>query len=585
MTYKRILRKVGQVASISTLCVGALLTAQCENDDVLEETLPGVNTISPKLVVSFSAMQSPKESKTSISENGKVSWDANDNLKAFIVTPGNIQQWAAFSYKYITNSQDCINNIFRPDQEKAPQLNKGQFYDWYVMSPYSDKVNDPVAQPDLFGNYTEFTFDGQSQSKASPMSHITAFDVMTGVEEHVKAEDLPNLKLKHQGVLMKFTIVNNGQQQVTLNKIEFIADSRVNIGGTYAIDFRGEGQLVPQKASNISTLHLKDRPAINQGESLETYVMMPPFTIEKGKSFTIKAYTDKGVGTQSMTAGNQAIVFKKGTKNTATVRFSEYVQQGAVFAKGVSKEKGWYDVNKKRDGLTGDDAVLCWAAVSANMLEWWQDRYREVNGSLPTGAVSGPGQSYELAIFELFQRDWVNTHGSQVYYGIPWYFTGENLAANATNVAKPKPGTGGFYKDQWAEISPIMGENYVYPIEAYSTWGDGWGVDMSRDPLEVFTTYVVDAISNGVASISIQTGYSSFHAQTLWGYELNEQGMVNKVYVTDSDNQISRPNEPRESILSCFDVVRKAGTRDIGITGAYGNFNMISQIIPFRGYR
>ena len=257
----------------------------------------------------------------------------------------------------------------------------------------------------------------------------------------------------------------------------------------------------------------------------------------------------------------------------------EIPQNGAIFAQGVTLTSGWYDVNKKEDGRTGNDAVMCWAAVCANMLEWWQDRYVEKYGALPSNAVSGAGKEYELALFELYQRDWKNDHGSEVYYGIPWYLTGEDRTANAMYVAKPIR-EGGYFAAEWAQLG--IPDQYVYEVSGYSTWDDGWGVDTSRDAIDIFTEYVVDAINRGMASLSIRVGYSNMHAITLWGYELDEKGRVKTIYVTDSDDLISKPKEPRVQLMQKYAVEVRNG-REVGIVGAYDGFNMISQIVPFHG--
>ena len=253
-----------------------------------------------------------------------------------------------------------------------------------------------------------------------------------------------------------------------------------------------------------------------------------------------------------------------------------------VFAKGVTMTSGWYDVNKKKDGRTGEDGNMCWAAAAANMLEWWQDRYKEIYGTLPEGAISGGGKKYELAIFEQYQKDWDNYYGSEVYYAIPWYLNGEDRTANAVYVGKPHPGTGGFYAAQWPELQNLMEQNYTYEVNGYGTWGDGWGVDTSRDPLEIFTEHIVDAFEHGMASISITIGVSMMHTVTMWGYELDDNGLVKKIFVTDSDNQLKKPKEPRMPIIHEYEVVVRNG-RDIGIVGSYDGYNLITQIVPFKG--
>ena len=39
------------------------------------------------------------------------------------------------------------------------------------------------------------------------------------------------------------------------------------------------------------------------------------------------------------------------------------------WAKGVSEDAGWYNTFQFTNG--------CWAAVSSNMIAWWQDRIKE----------------------------------------------------------------------------------------------------------------------------------------------------------------------------------------------------------------
>ena len=235
----------------------------------------------------------------------------------------------------------------------------------------------------------------------------------------------------------------------------------------------------------------------------------------------------------------------------------EPLPPGVFFAKGVSKSSGWYDVNKKGDGRTEEgDATMCWAASAANMLQWWQDRYREMHGSLPAAAVTGVGKKYELAIFELYQRDWVNMHGSEVYYGIPWYFTGENRGKNAVLTAQPKEGTGGYWSAEWPNLESQMGTDYVPYLQSYYGWGPE-RPDQSKQPLDIVTELVVKGMKEGIVSLSITVGYSIQHAITLWGYEVDGQGKISKMYVTDSDDLIDTPSTPRVQLLNEYNVLQK----------------------------
>ena len=77
--------------------------------------------------------------------------------------------------------------------------------------------------------------------------------------------------------------------------------------------------------------------------------------------------------------------------------------KSVVFVEGVSREQGWYDVNKVGKGENGD-INMCWAASAANIIEWWQDRYVSKGGALPEGAIRGPGEVYELALMDATAR-------------------------------------------------------------------------------------------------------------------------------------------------------------------------------------
>ncbi|MBR5818773.1 MAG: IdeS/Mac family cysteine endopeptidase, partial [Alistipes sp.] len=77
------------------------------------------------------------------------------------------------------------------------------------------------------------------------------------------------------------------------------------------------------------------------------------------------------------TPGTYTIYATKGTVTSNEITITATEVEGGnsiVFAEGVDIASGWYDVNKKGAGDNGD-INMCWAAASANMIQWWQDRY------------------------------------------------------------------------------------------------------------------------------------------------------------------------------------------------------------------
>ena len=365
------------------------------------------------------------------------------------------------------------------------------------------------------------------------------------------------------------------------------------------------------KDQGIAEFNFKISPVRSIPEIIrnaESYLEMKAFyTRERAVNFislpilSIKGDTEEGMLTLKVSGENMSEEFYEGiSKAEAILRIKndqseitsdpvkliaevKSIAAGqAIFAKGVTKESGWYDVNKKGDGRTEwGDAVMCWAAASANMLQWWQDNYKAEGNQLPEGTPDGEGKDYPLAIFEIFRSDWDNMKGSQINYGIRWYMTGEDLASQDYGSAHPLE-PGGYFKSIWDKLEAGMGTNYIEDINGYYIWNGG--ADSQTDRLAVFTKHIAEAIDQGMAGFSLTIGFSQLHAITLWGYELGEDGNVCKVYVTDSDDMLNYPSSvPRTAQLKEYEVIEKKD--EIGLKDFSEPFNVITDIYPFKAYR
>ncbi len=218
-----------------------------------------------------------------------------------------------------------------------------------------------------------------------------------------------------------------------------------------------------------------------------------------------------------------------------------------LFAPGVSLTSGWYDANKKSNqNVSTYDMNSCWAAASANMLQWWQDNYKASGNILPAGTPDGAGKgvtlggvdyTYELEIYEVFLRDWENSAGATLAVGLPWYFTGQTHSDSG--LAKPT-GAGGYFKNEWHEISGVLGSDWLVRYGAWGTW------NQASSPLQVFSEKVKGALTNGVGGVDILYG-NTLHQLTLWGADFDAAGMVAAVYLTDSDDQV---HELRRYVVS-----------------------------------
>ena len=252
-------------------------------------------------------------------------------------------------------------------------------------------------------------------------------------------------------------------------------------------------------------------------------------------------FTASEAGTYSVYATYDGV-----TSNTITLTATAPDSSNlvTVFAEGVTKTSGWYDVNKKSTTSNpGADAMMCWAAASSNIAQWFQDRYVAAGNTLPAGCPNGTSSSYgyELQIMDVFRDNWDNlARGGWPNSGIVWYFEGDdiNTSMGTTSRAYPLSGTGGYFSSQWSTIFAGMHQNssggYATEINNYGNWSSS-----VADPVKSFSQFVIDAFEHGISgmSVAMSVNFGGAHAVTIWGYELNQAtGYITKLYIADSDD-------------------------------------------------
>ena len=309
---------------------------------------------------------------------------------------------------------------------------------------------------------------------------------------------------------------------------------------------------------------------------------------------TYTVYAEKG----SMKSEELTIVAEAVTDTGKTI----------VFADGVTISSGWYDVNKKGAGDNGD-INMCWAAAASNMIQWFQDRYVAQGGTLPAGAIDGPGTKYygnfapyELALMELYHDGWNNNKGGHVEQAIPWYFENKLYGgeyASPGSQAEPLV-DGGYWKSIWSDVQKYMYCDYDYfsydtfttaytytvCYNNYSLWGQGSDLK-GQERLKYVSDLIVTAFEHGMASLTVSLAadiMSLHHAVTLWGYEIdNATGLITRVWITDSDDF---DKEPKTQLLNEYTVSIGEGNSHPKFTGStrYGSIYLVS-IHPFAGYQ
>jgi len=165
----------------------------------------------------------------------------------------------------------------------------------------------------------------------------------------------------------------------------------------------------------------------------------------------------------------------------------------------------WSDAEKSP--LTGEDDLMCWAAVASNILEWtgWG------------GHVGGMTNTDQM--FQYFQDHWTN-QGGHMEYAWDWWFEGTDGTEFWSNWVDV-PG-GGFYP----------AENFYdyYESDPYS-----WGA-MSAIDQYLRAGYGVGLLLFGPGG----------HAISCWGFDYNPEDPTDYtgIWVTDSDDDKSSTTAP-----------------------------------------
>ena len=172
---------------------------------------------------------------------------------------------------------------------------------------------------------------------------------------------------------------------------------------------------------------------------------------------------------------------------------------------GVNEQTGWYDADK----VDSSDYNKCWAAVSANLINWWQAQY-VTPSHVPTG--DAVWQKYRYNAF---------TNMSQVQVGVDSLWTG---ALSDTYEYFGIPAFKSYSAPQYysSKLGYTMPEDYVYHVESSKT---------------NLTTYLWNALQGEARTgVGLNLTGSLMHGITLWGAEFSDQYTLQALYVTDSDD-------------------------------------------------
>lgn len=240
----------------------------------------------------------------------------------------------------------------------------------------------------------------------------------------------------------------------------------------------------------------------------------------------------------------------------ATAEDSAYDEPftGTVWANGVNKDGGWYDINKSslEDGHV--EANMCYAASATNLIAWWQNGEYGVSSSAPT----------ELAdIWNVYvENNRTPEEGGETLDAINWWVSGVYVPLKEENVIAEKDNPiWDRYRASYEDvIDAVDSENEGtdkddgMPLMSYEPT-DGYYYDdygLTKNDLQELLTdvWVLGDSQDSVADVDfielfndgaclslaiVDDADELAHAITLWGAEY-EDGELTALWLTDSDD-------------------------------------------------
>ena len=208
----------------------------------------------------------------------------------------------------------------------------------------------------------------------------------------------------------------------------------------------------------------------------------------------------------------------------AAVACTPLASADTLWSTGVSREQGWYDFNKTRDGSQSE---MCWAICAANLVAWWQNAQPE--GSLPAQVPMGD------AVWSTFRESFTN-NGSDPDEGMRWWFSGkyepQTPASGDPCASITQEATGHYY----TEVCEAADE-FLWNLLRRGRGAEVNAESLNRAFYEGFNHG--DAFWIGVAYYR-PNGSRYTHSLTVWGadYDYNAAGepRIVAIYMTDSDD-------------------------------------------------
>ena len=194
---------------------------------------------------------------------------------------------------------------------------------------------------------------------------------------------------------------------------------------------------------------------------------------------------------------------------------------------------GWYDVDKTKEKDVDD--LMCYAASAANLVAWWQD------GRVKSGlSISSEAPTAAEVVWGKYKSACIKSDvGGMTLAAVNWWLSGvymptgdEDAARSIFSYDENKPITlesfSGYYYDQYSLTQDNLED--FFDLYAYN--------GKEEDDTKLYDRIFAELLEDG-AGVSLALGSdvgNLGHAVTLWGAEYADNGVLSKIWLTDSDD-------------------------------------------------
>ena len=164
---------------------------------------------------------------------------------------------------------------------------------------------------------------GEAIQNGASAAHIPANSPMYWMSEGAIAPAAVAVQFHHTASLMKFTVTNGEETDLTVKSLKLIVPSTIKICGTFYVDVT-TGALTSSGDSytfNNQTVNVENAPALTKGESFDVYMAVAPFELAADDMITVVVTAADGATCTIEKKMAAATAFEAGKLNTATVNF------------------------------------------------------------------------------------------------------------------------------------------------------------------------------------------------------------------------------------------------------------------------